>query len=176
MSGNNARRRFIAQIGAAALGLAAGQRAALAQPSTPAAGEFPPLPAAWAAAWSSGDPEQLLMLYTEDARYQEIPTGGLADGREAMRAFFEAKYATFSDIQVTPIAGFESTGGGWLEGDFAGRYTGQIPGLATGAGQPFSVPFAVVFETDGRLIRRSADYFDLYGLFMQIGVLGTPTQ
>jgi steroid delta-isomerase-like uncharacterized protein len=109
-----------------------------------------------------------------------MPTNTRVQGHDEIRAFFEGTHATFSDIEVTPTTGFQTDDWATLEGIFAGSYTGQIPGLPAGEGQPFAVPFAVIFELEGDKIRRNADYFDLSSVLAQIGapaegVEATPT-
>jgi steroid delta-isomerase-like uncharacterized protein len=167
------RRVALARLAGGGLGLtlAARRFAASAQEASPEAmaGEIAPLPAAWAEAWTSGDADQLLAFYAEDAVYEEKPTNSLATGHEEIRALYDGTHATFSDIEVTPTMGFQTEGWAVVEGTFAGKYTGQIPGLPAGEGQPFSVPFAAIFELEGDKIRRSADYFDLASVLAQIG-------
>ncbi len=167
------RRVALASLAGGGLGLTFGTHRSTvsAQEATPAAmaGEIAPLPEVWAAAWTSGDTDQLLALYAEDGVYEEIPTNTVATGHDEIRAFFEGTHATFSDIEVTPTTGFQTDTWATLEATFAGTYTGELPGLNPGAGQPFSVPFAVIFELEGDKIRRNADYFDLSSLLAQIG-------
>ncbi len=157
--------------GGLGLTLAARRFAVSAQDASPEAmaGEIAPLPAAWAAAWTSHDADQLLALYADDAVYEEKPTNTVATGHDEIRAFFEGTHAVFSDVEVTPVTGFQTEGWATIEGIFAGRYTGQLSGLPAGAGQPFAVPFAAVFELEGDKVRRSADYFDLSSVLAQIG-------
>ena len=135
---------------------------ATAQDASPEAtpGSIPPLLAEWAEAWSSHDPEQVAALYAPDAVYQEIPTNSVAQGHDEIRAFVEGTHTAFSDIQVTPRTGFQAEDWAVLEGDFAGR---------SAEGRPFSVPFIVIMELEGDLIRRSSDYFDLNSVLTQIG-------
>jgi steroid delta-isomerase-like uncharacterized protein len=129
-----------------------------------ASGSIPPLPAKWAEAWSSHDAEQVVALYAPDAVYEEVPTNSVSQGHDAIRAFVQGTYSTFSDIQVTPRRGFQAENWAVLEGDFAGR---------SADGVPFTVPFVVVMELDGELIRRSTDYFDLNAVLTQIAAGAT---
>lgn len=133
-----------------------------AQDASPeaASNSIPPLPTQWAEAWSSHDPEQVVALYAPDAVYEEVPTNSVLQGHDEIRAFVEGTHAAFSDIQVTPRRGFQTENWAVLEGDFAGRAEGAA----------FSVPFIVVMELDGELIRRSSDYFDLNSVLTQIAV------
>jgi steroid delta-isomerase-like uncharacterized protein len=132
-----------------------------AQDASPEAtsGSIPPLLVQWAEAWSSGDAEQVVALYAPDAVYEEVPTNSVSQGHAAIRAFVQGTYAAFTDIQVTPSRGFQAENWAVLEGDFAAR---------SADGVPFTVPFIVIMELDGELIRRSADYFDLNSVLTQI--------
>ena len=167
------RRVALARLAGGSLGLtlAARRYAVSAQEASPEAmaGEIPPLPAAWAEAWTSADADQLLALYAEDAVYEEKPTNSVATGHEEIRTLYEGTHAIFSDIEVTTTTGFQAESWAAIEGTFAGKYTGHLSGLPACAGQPFSVPFAAIFELEGEKIRRSADYFDLSSVLAQIG-------
>ena len=138
---------------------------AVAQDATPAAAsaEIPALLVAWADAWSSHDPEQVVALYAEDAVYEEKPTGSIARGHDEIREFVAATHAAFPNVKVTPLSGFQAEGWAVLEGDFAAE---------SAEGRAFSVPFIVVMELDGETIQRSADYFDLNAVLTQIAPAG----
>ena len=144
------------------VGPAVAGTAGRAQEATPA--PVPLLLAEWAAAWTSGDPGRVAALYTEDAVYEEIPTGNVARGREDIRLFVAETHATFADIEVTPTGGYVAGERAVLEGIFAAR----------SGGQPFAVPFVALFELDGDRIRHSRDYFDLYAVLSQTGQLPVP--
>ncbi len=167
------RRVALARLAGGGFGLtlAARRFTVSAQEASPEAmaGEIAPLAASWANAWTSGDADQLLALYADDAVYEEKPTNSVATGHEEIRALYEGTHSLFSDIEVTPTTGFQTEGWATIEGTFAGRYAGQLPGLPPGEGQPFAVPFAAIFELEVDKIRRSADYFDLSSVLAQIG-------
>ena len=168
------RRETLTALAGGGLGLllAASRLEAQAQEGTP--GALPPLIDQWVAAWNAHDPEQMVALYTPDGVYEEIPTSIVAEGPDAIRAFAEANFAFFSDLEVRPQAAFAAEEWAVLQAIFAGRYTGQIPGAPAGSGQPFAIPFITVFRlSDGR-IQRNTDYFDNYNFLIQIGVLPAP--
>jgi steroid delta-isomerase-like uncharacterized protein len=121
--------------------------------------EIPSLLLAWAEAWSSHDPEQVVALYAEDAVYEEKPTGSVAQGHDEIREFVAATHAGFPNVKVTALRGFQAENFAVLEGDFAAE---------SPDGKAFSVPFIVVMELDGDTIQRSADYFDLNAVLTQI--------
>jgi hypothetical protein len=81
-----------------------------AQDASPAAtsAPIPPLLAAWAAAWTAGDPEQVVAFYTEDAVYTEVLTASVSEGRDEIREFVANNYAAFPSIQVIPHTGFQA--------------------------------------------------------------------
>jgi steroid delta-isomerase-like uncharacterized protein len=138
----------------------------IAQQGTPEAKSIPPLLAAWAEAWSSGDPTQMAALYTEDGVYEEVPTGVVARGPDEITAFIADTYAALPVAQVTPRRGFQVEDWAVMEADFSGE---------SAAGASFSIPFLVVFEQEGDKIVRNADYFDLSSFMAQLGAPPTAT-
>jgi steroid delta-isomerase-like uncharacterized protein len=162
-------------VGSLSLGSSAGVHAQDASPAALPA-SIPPLLVAWAEAWSSGDPDQLVALYAPDGVYEEIPTGIVAEGPDEIRAFIEDNFANFPGVQVIPRSGFQAEDRAVMESDFVGT---------SAEGASFSVPFVTVFELEGDKIVRNTDYFDLYDFMGQLGMLppseaatpmaGTPT-
>jgi steroid delta-isomerase-like uncharacterized protein len=165
------RRSALARLagGGVGLALAAPRLAVAAQEATPAAGMEAPIATAFAAAWNSHDADQLLALYTDDGVYEEIPSNTVAQGADEIRAFFEGTNALISDVVVTPVNSFQTEGWAVMEATYSGKYTGEMPGLAPGEGQEFTVPFITLFELEGDKIRRNADYFDFASVIAQIG-------
>ncbi len=169
--------RRAAALGLGSLTAAVAVRGTTAQDATPeaTAGALPPVLAEWVAAWTAHDSDRFLALYLPDAVYEEVPTKTVAEGHDAIRAFTEFNFANFADIEVRPESGFQAQDWAVLQAVFAGRYTGSLPGLPAGSGQPFSVRFATVFHLDGEKIRRNTDYFDNYAFLIQIGALPAPS-
>lgn len=163
----HSRRRIVTQLGLASACAAFGPALSATQnaPATAAQEAIPQLLAAWAAAWTAHDPAGLAALYAPDATYQEIPTASSVRGREEIESFVEASLAAFANLHVTPRSGFQAEKWAVLEGVFA---------ATSAAGRPISVPFAAVFELEGELIRRSADYFDLNAVLEQSGAVPEP--
>ena len=91
--------------------------------------------------------------------YEEVPTDSMAQGPEAIREFVAATYASFPTVEVTPRNGFQAEGWAVLEGDFS---------AISADGKSVSVPFIVIMELNGDVIRRSADYFDLNAVLTQL--------
>jgi steroid delta-isomerase-like uncharacterized protein len=135
----------------------------IGQQGTPDAKSIPPMLAAWAEAWSSGDPTQMAALYTEDGVYEEVPTGVVARGPDEITAFIADTYAAIPDARVTPRRGFQAEDWAVMEADFSGE---------SAEGASFSIPFVVVFELEGDKIVRETDYFDLNALMTQLDASG----
>jgi steroid delta-isomerase-like uncharacterized protein len=157
------------------MSLAAAQDAAPA--TTPMA--LPPPLDAWDAAWASGDAEAILVTYTDDVVFEEVPFNLVVRGQDALRAHLENLYAAFPDIRFT------ATGAAFVAGEQAavewtatGTYTGQIEGMPPGAGQTVTFRGVSILELAGGKIRVEREYYDAASLLAQLGALpapGTPT-
>ena len=159
---------------AAALALR-GVGGTLAQDATPA-GMPPQIVQDWIAAWNSDDPTtNVAALYTADALYDDVPTGltNVALGTD-VAGFVRSFVEQISDIEVTLRSGFGSGDWAAAEWDFRFSYTGQLPGLPAGTGQPIEWHGATIYELEGEKIRRSADYYDNTGLLAAVGLLAPP--
>jgi len=146
-----------------------------AQDTTPMAGTVPPALQEWAAAWSEHDDgARLAALYTSDATHEEIPSGTIFQDPEEIAGYAQSHFAAFPDVALRLTSAFAA--GDWAAAEwvYGGSYTGSLPGLPPGAGQPFSVRGAAIFELQDGKIRRSASYFDFYSLLVQLGVLPPP--
>lgn len=154
---------------------ARGIRSVAAQTSTPMTESVPPLLQEWAAAWSEHDDgTRLAALYTDEATHEEVPSGTVFRGPEAIAGYAQSHFAAFPDVTLELRSAF--TTGHWATAEwvYAGTYTGSLPGLPPGAGQPFSVRGSAIFELQAGKIQRSASYFDFYSLLVQLGVLPAP--
>ncbi len=152
-----------------------GIRSAAAQDSTPMPESVPPIVQEWAAAWSEHDDgTRLAALYTDDATHEEVPSGTVFTGPQEIGGYAESHFAAFPDVMLELRSAFAA--GDWAAAEwvYAGTYTGSLPGLPPGTGQPFSVRGTAIFELQDGKIQRSASYFDFYSLLVQLGVLPAP--
>ena len=148
---------------------------AMAQVSTPMTEPAPPIIQEWAAAWSEHDDgTRLAALYTADATHEEVPSGTVFNGPQAIAGYAQSHFAAFPDVKLDLPSAFAS--GDWAAAEwvYAGTYEGSLPGLPPGTGQPFSVRGAAIFALQDGKIQRSASYFDFYSLLVQLGVLPAP--
>jgi steroid delta-isomerase-like uncharacterized protein len=158
-----------------ALVTAHGSSRASAEVSTPVPSVVPPVIQEWAAAWSElDDGTRLAALYTAEATHEEVPSGTIFTGPDAIGGYAQSHFAAFPDVALDLTSAFRT--GDWAAAEwvYGGTYSGSLPGLPPGTGQTFSVRGAAIFELEGEKIRRSASYFDFYTLLVQLGVLPAP--
>jgi steroid delta-isomerase-like uncharacterized protein len=162
-------RRFSVSLAAVVVllaGIVTMSTSVTAQPATPAASPVAvsPLVQAWMTAYSSQDSDAFAALYTPDGIYEDVPSGQAAQGHEAIAELAASYFESQDDFVFEPLAFFQGDGWALLE----------VNTSATDAesGQRVTgVRIATVFELDDGLIRRSSDYYDLAGVFEQLGLL-----
>jgi hypothetical protein len=127
--------------------------AALAQDATPAASPvaLPRLLHQLIAGLEAGDGEAVAALYTANGSFEDVPTGTIAQGPKAIAAFIAAEAAIQKDVVMRPTAAYE--GNGWAVLEYIFGATDARSGIRS------EVRGATVFELEGGLIRRSADYY-----------------
>jgi steroid delta-isomerase-like uncharacterized protein len=171
------RRVALARLGAGGLGVALSPRrsSATAQDATPPiAARLPPVLRAFIAAQEARDLDRLLALHAEDAVVEEVPTGVVYAGRDAIRGYFETFYAAFPDATMHYTNAFAAEAWAGAEWTFSGTYTGQLPDLPPGAGQPLTIRGVDIVAFAGDRVRGGRVYYDLYGFLVQLGVLPPP--
>jgi steroid delta-isomerase-like uncharacterized protein len=170
------RRVAVARLGAGGLGvaLAARGRPVAAQEATRLAAELPPVVREFFAAFEALDPDRIVATLAEDAALEEVPTGLVREGRDAFRAYLEEFFAAFSDATLHYADAFAAEA--WAAGEwtFSGRYTGQLPDLPSGEGQPLTIRGVDVIAVADGQIRSGREYYDLCSLLAQVGVLPPP--
>lgn len=152
---------------AAALSLAA-------RPVAAQEGELPEVVAQYAAAWEALDPDQIAGLYAEDAVHEDVPLGMEVQGPAAIRESVAGFINAFSDASMESTTAFASENQAADVWAFTGNYTGTLEGLPPGSGQPVTMRGVSLLEFADGEIQRSADYYDAYGLLIQIGVVPPP--
>lgn len=151
----------------------------LAQDATPSG--IPAPLAGWVAGWEAQplEAEPIAAAYVGNAVYEEVATGVVRTGREEIRAYLTDFFAAFSDARAEVDTVFAASDRGAATWTFTGRYTGQLAGFPPGTGQPITFRGASILEVRGGAILRETQFFDVYGLLIQLGVVpdpaGTPT-
>jgi steroid delta-isomerase-like uncharacterized protein len=125
----------------------------------------------WVLAWSSGDVERLLPLFTDSVDYEDVPFSAASHGRDALRDIAIGTFGAFADVKFELKSRFVAADGksGAIEWIWRGRQTKDFPGLPA-TNKPFEVRGTTVVEfTDGK-ISRNSDYWDLSTYMKQVGL------
>jgi steroid delta-isomerase-like uncharacterized protein len=126
----------------------------------------------WAVAWSSGDVDKLLSLFTDDVFYEDVTFGAVNQGREALRNFATAGFDAFPGWSFEVKSRLVASDGKWgaLEWVWRGKQTKDMPGLPA-TNRPFEVRGASIVEFRGAKISRCSDYWDLTTYMKQVGLI-----
>jgi len=122
----------------------------------------------WATAWSSHDVDRVLRLFTDNCVYEDVPTGALNTGKDALRAFAQFFFSVAPDFKVELSGRFETDK--WAAGEWtmSGTQKGDMPNLPA-TGKPFSIRGATILELEHGKIRRCIDYWDMAAFLKQLG-------
>jgi steroid delta-isomerase-like uncharacterized protein len=110
-------------------------------------------------AWNSHDASKVASFYTEDCLLENVATGEVAKGREAVRLSTEASFANNPDVKVEAKNVFASEN--WSASELV------LSGI--NADKQFSVRACRVAEYEGNLIKRTAVYYDMATVMKQMG-------
>jgi steroid delta-isomerase-like uncharacterized protein len=130
---------------------------------------------AWATGAATGDASVVVMpFYADDAVLEDVPLNLVYAGPTQIEPFLVGFFGNYSDASVIWKSVFSS--GDWAAAEvlFDGKYTGQIPGLPAGEGQPLVTRSVYVYDLGNETISRQSLYFDSYGFLIQLGVLPEP--
>jgi steroid delta-isomerase-like uncharacterized protein len=124
----------------------------------------------WATAWSSHDVHQILRLFTDDCTYEDVPTGAVNTGKDALRKFAEFWFSVAPDFKVDLAKRFETDH--WAAGEWtmSGTQKSDMPNLPA-TGKSFSIRGSTVMELEHGKIRRCSDYWDMAAFLKQLGHL-----
>ena len=126
----------------------------------------------WAVAWSSGDVNQLLPLFTDDVLYEDVTFGAVHKGKEALRTFATTGFEAFPGSSLAVTSRLIARDGKWgaLEWVWRGKQTKDLPGLPA-TRRPFEVRGASIVEFREAKISRCSDYWDLTTYLKQVGLM-----
>ena len=85
----------------------------------------------WAVAWSSGNADKLMPLFTTDADYEDVTFGAVNHGPDAIRKFATDAFEAFPGSTFALKSRFVGATGKWgaMEWVSRGRQTKDLPGL-----------------------------------------------
>ena len=172
-SHDQSRSRLSRRAVAVGLGVAlVSHSVAAAQEATPAA--LPSPQTDWIAGWQALDPDRVAAIYAEGAIHEVVATGETFSGREVIRANIAALMTAVPDATLTINQSFATGEVGAIDWTFTGHYSGQLPGFPPPTGQALAFRAATLFELKDGLAVRTTEFYDLYGLFAQLGLLPPP--
>jgi steroid delta-isomerase-like uncharacterized protein len=123
----------------------------------------------WAAAWTAGDVQRLLELFTDDCIYEDVGMGSINTGKEQIRNLEGgALLAGSRNVEVVLTACFVSGEYGAMEWRASGSRDAEIPGVSRD-GRGFQIRGASVVQFRDGKISRCADYWDFYSLMRSLG-------
>lgn len=165
------RRVVLAAAGAGALAAGLTDRSGVARQQE----ALPEVVVAFLAAWVALDADGIAETYADDGVREDITAPDLIQGREAVRRSLVDFIGAFEHAKVEHPVAFAAAdhfaADTWV---FTADYTGALPGLPPGQGEPVTIHgFTLIEITDGS-ISRTVDYYDAYGLLVQVG--GAPPQ
>lgn len=126
----------------------------------------------WIAGWEDANPDQIASAYAEDAVVEVVPFGTTVRSPDAIRDYFNAYFGAFEapTARITKVlATIDQAAAEWT---FQGQYTGQLPGLPPGDGQPVSIRGVNIMEVRDDAITVERVYTDLSTFLGQLGVDG----
>lgn len=147
---------------------------AVAHAATPGASSLPPAIAAFVAAMEAADAELLAASYAPNGVLEEVGFGATYIGRDAIRENEATFLAAFNDVVIEVPTAFASGEWGAVEFSFTGTYSGALPGMPPGAGQPVSFRGASILQVSEAGIEEHRQYFDAYSILVQLGALSAP--
>lgn len=160
-------RRHALQVGGVGLAVLAGlqTQTGLAQQS-----DVPAVVRAFIAGWKALDADQIAQTYASAASREDITSPVVFQGRDQIRRSLVAFFAAFEnasiehpDILAAPSRLAADT---WK---FSGNYVGTLPGFPSGSGQLLSIQGFTLIDIANDEIQRTVDYYDAYGLLVQLG-------
>ena len=115
---------------------------------------------AWYEALSSHDLEQIRPYLLPVSRYEDVPTGTVSEGVDAVLDFFRGAWSAIPDMRMEPTRALETANGVAAEWLATGTHLGDFPGLPA-TGNAFRVRGISMIELAGNQVRRVSDYWDL---------------
>jgi steroid delta-isomerase-like uncharacterized protein len=160
-------RRNTFRAGGAGLAVLAGFQAQVGSARQPGVSE---VVQDFIAGWRALDADQIVQTYASASRREDITSPVVFQGRDEIRrslleffAAFENATIEHPDILSGPSQFAADT---WI---FTGDYVGTLPGLPSGNGQLLAIRGFTLIEVANNSIRRTVDYYDAYGLLVQLG-------
>jgi steroid delta-isomerase-like uncharacterized protein len=125
------------------------------------------------AAIQAMDSEKVFSLCSDDTRFEDVPLGVIANGKEEFKGAFRRFFGALSNVGVELKS--VVTSGDWAacEWVFSGKQTGSSPKLPATGGS-FSVRGMSMIQVRQGKVSSRTDYWDSATMFRQLGATGQP--
>jgi len=120
--------------------------------------------------WNKHDGEALTAGYTSETIYVH-PRGELK-GKEAIRKFVENVWKAYPDSQIESV-NIGDIGNGLIASEWVlhGTNTGALVDGTPATGKGVKLPGVTLSQYEGDKVVSERTYFDLHGLFKQLGLV-----
>ncbi|MCV6638892.1 ester cyclase [Candidatus Albibeggiatoa sp. nov. NOAA] len=111
------------------------------------------------ASWSTGNPDNVIQFFTQDAVFEDLAFEAKFVGLDAIRSFAVLTYSGVPDFKVVPtqiVAGDNSAAASWV---MSGTHTGDLPNLPASQ-KRFEVRASSIITLKDDLIFDIKDYWN----------------
>lgn len=125
-------------------------------------------------AWNSHDGRQVAAFMAEGVVYDDLASGLVHRGRDAVQAYVEQTVAFSSDYRFVTVSTQADGNHYAIEWEMLGTNTGASGGFPA-TGKPYRIRGASIGEvdTDGKIIA-NRDYWNLAAYLIEVGLLQPP--
>jgi steroid delta-isomerase-like uncharacterized protein len=116
------------------------------------------------------DMEGTLATLTEDCLFEDVPTGEMHRGREAVRAYYGKWWRSFRNVPSGSRRHIAAPDLLIVETRFVGKHEGEFNGVAA-SGRPIDLPVAIFVSFRDGLMSGERFYYDQRTLMSQIGAV-----
>jgi steroid delta-isomerase-like uncharacterized protein len=123
---------------------------------------------------TNGDLERAVQVMDAAIEFRDVPSGQLIQGTGGVQTFLQGWLKAFSDGVITAVSTFDSGSVTTAEAVYQGTNDGPM-GPMPATGKKGVLPFCTVFHfnAEGK-IHKLETYYDMLGMFVQLGHLEAP--
>jgi steroid delta-isomerase-like uncharacterized protein len=121
------------------------------------------------AAWNSHDWEKTSLFYADDCIVEGLPSR-ICHGKRELEAYYDDLLVWYPAPNFAAKRYFSSGNLIATEWMMSGTHTGNSPRFKA-TGKRFSIPGMSILEIQGGRIARETDYWDMYSLLKQLGII-----
>jgi steroid delta-isomerase-like uncharacterized protein len=121
------------------------------------------------AAWNSHDWEKVSPFYADDCLMEDFPSK-ICHGKRELEAYYKYLLTGYPDINFETKRYFSGDNLIATEWTMSGTHTGDTSKFKA-TGKRFSIPGVTILEIQGDKIIRETDYWDMFSLMQQLGIM-----